>query len=125
MPEIGKREGCYWKEISQVVNLSKLHILNLHTPLDEVQKNFLQNYIQLLHMYDQAIQSTNGKPSTELEHRLKRINEQVEFAVNEQIKGLTEQKYSYKNSRLYFSTVIRHLQVSNYLHRMHLIISEE
>ena len=119
------QENEILKEISQVVNLSKLHILNLHTPLDEVQKNFLQNYIQLLHMYDQAIQSTNGKPSNELEYRLQSINDQVEIAVNEQIKGLTEQKYSYKNSRLYFSTIIRHLQVSNFLHRMHLIISEE
>jgi len=115
------QENELLKELSSALRVAKRHILNMHLPLDEPQAQYLSEFVNLLKQYDRVL---HGKPEAsviDLEAYLQAINEHVEKCMMLQIHGLAKEKYSFKNSRLFVTTLIRQLNASNTIHRMYLI----
>ena len=109
------------REFRGAVDVAKLHILNMHSPLDDEQKAILTEFIEKLKRYDEVLDRKNGISSDDLEQLLHEINEHAENAITHQVKGLTEERYTFKNSQLFFTTFVGHLNATDIIHRMYLI----
>ncbi|PWJ43274.1 inorganic phosphate transporter [Sediminitomix flava] len=110
------------RELSEAIKLAKQHVLNMHTPLDDLQIGTFHEYISLFEVFNNEIQPSNGNTLSVLQQQNKAIDAYVEKGINLQLQGLSEQKYTYKNSRLFLGSIIRHLHVSEYIIGLYTLI---
>jgi hypothetical protein len=105
------------------VDIVRLHVLNLHRPLDPDQQSQLQDYIKNIQRYLELVADEHSSRQ-EIQEQMTEIERQVDAMLSLQIVGNVDNLYSHKNNELLISTIIRHTNASKNLMAM-LDIPEE
>jgi hypothetical protein len=104
------------------VDIVRLHVLNLHRPLDPDQQSHLQDYFKNIQRYLELVADEQSSRQ-EIQQQMTEIERQVDAMLSLQIIGNVDNLYSHKNNELLISTIIRHTNASKNLMAM-LDISE-
>ncbi len=103
-------------QAKRMIDLGSTHVLNLHKPLEPEQVEKLDRMVEDTRRFTEVLPSTTGrkKPEAELKHLRKDLIEAIDL----QVKGLTQDKYNYKNSLLYFNLLMSNMECTEVLMRM-------
>jgi hypothetical protein len=104
------------------VDIVRLHVLNLHRPLDPDQQSQLRTYFKNIQFYLELVADEHSSRE-KIQEQLTEIERQVDTMLSRQIIGNVDKLYTHKNNELLISTIIRHTNASKNLMKM-LDISE-
>ena len=104
------------------VDIVRLHVLNLHRPLDPDQQSQLRTYFKDIQLYLELVADEHSSRE-KIQEQLTEIEKQVDTMLSRQIIGNVDKLYTHKNNELLISTIIRHTNASKNLMAM-LDISE-
>ena len=104
---------------------ARLHVLNMHRPLEPDQIEMLKELRTCIGEYVKEIVDFDGNDDIKLNDRLWRIRELVAQAACDQIQGNIDGRFSHKNNELVLSTLFRSLNASVVVKQMLLLAQGE
>ena len=93
------------------VDIVRLHVLNLHRPLDPEQQNLLQNYFGDIQRYLELVADEHSSRE-KIHKQLTEIERQADTMLSRQIIGNIDELYTHKNNELLISAIVRHSTAS-------------
>jgi hypothetical protein len=99
------------------VDIVRLHVLNLHRPLDADQQSQLQIYFKNIRSYLELVADEHSSRQ-KIQEQMTEIEKQVDAMLSRQIIGTVDKRYTHKNNELLISTIIRHTNAGKNLMRM-------
>jgi len=99
------------------VETVRLHVLNLHRPLDPDQQNLLRTYFKDIQHYLELVANEHSSRQ-EIRDQLTEIERQVDTVLSRQIIGNIDDLYTHKNNELMISAIVRHSNASRNIMRM-------
>jgi len=109
------------EQLEVATRVARLHILNFHSPLLEEQKEVLVKFKGIMNEYLLTLENAEANHYIEIRTKLKDLASHAEDYKLMQVKGIIEKRYSFKNSQLFLTTLLRNLDVSGIFHRMYQI----
>lgn len=104
---------------------ARLHVLNMHRPLEPDQIEMLKELRTCIGKYVKEILGFDGNDDIKLNDRLRQIRELVDQAACDQIQGNIDGRFSHKNNELVLSTLFRSLNASIVVKQMLLLAQGE
>ncbi|MFZ4634921.1 MAG: hypothetical protein ACOYNO_11995, partial [Saprospiraceae bacterium] len=112
-------ESNILEELTQLNDIAKLHILNMHRPLNHIQIEQLYTFKQHVNDYLNALYNgLETKSFYDAEARLSILNKTIEQAMDAQMSGVTDGAYNYKNANLFVTTLFNNRASAEHLLRM-------
>ena len=112
-------ESNILEELTQLNDIAKLHILNMHRPLNHIQIEQLYTFKQHVNDYLNALYNgLETKSFYDAEARLSILNKTIEQAMDAQMSGVTDGAYNYKNTNLFVTTLFNNRASAEHLLRM-------
>jgi hypothetical protein len=93
------------------VEIVRLHVLNLHRPLDPDQQNLLQTYFKNIHHYLELVADEHSSRE-KIHKQMTEIERQADAILSRQIIGNIDGLYTHKNNELLISAIVRHSNAS-------------
>ena len=95
-------------ELNQVDEIARLHILNMHKPLHQSQLNRLKTLQEkvagFVHI---ALAELDGNNLIKTESALLEVNNHFDHCSKEQMDGVGDGSFNFKNSCLFITTMVR------------------
>lgn len=108
-------EGDLIHELQAATRVVREHILNLHRPLDDAQNIMLEKFLSQLRKTEEVF---NSEHDDAMKNQMGVLSKMVDDAMLDQVAGMAEERYSYKNGQVFLGTLIRHLNASTTIIRM-------
>ncbi len=109
-------ETLLLNQVERMIEIGSTHVLNLHSPLEPEQVERMDGMVDDVQRFCRVLPSTLGRTQPEAE--LQRLRQELDNSIIQQVEGLIQDKYNYKNSMLYFNLLLRNLESAEILMRM-------
>jgi hypothetical protein len=97
------------RSAERAVTSARMHILNMHSPLQPHQISRLREFASGSREYLQLLAAQNTEAMA-LEEKSEAMKQLAGAAIDEQIRLNIEQETSYKNNEIFFTTLINNLE---------------
>ncbi len=109
-------ESLLVQQSVRMIEIGATHVLNLHKPLEAAQIEALHTMVRDVKAFCKILPSTTGRASPEA--KLNTMRQELDKSITQQVNGLMEDEYNYKNSLLYLNLLLRNLESTEILMRM-------
>jgi hypothetical protein len=106
-------------ELNRLDEIARLHILNMHRPLQEKQVRLLCELEEKMAKFvEQARLGLQANDPAKAEVALQEINTFTDHSLDEQMEGIGEGSFNFKNSNLFLTSMINLRSSADLFNRM-------